>query len=424
MYKRQELWGAWREFGSVDQDSVALLEEALRALGPEDSPERAVVLGRLAVQLYFSGQVSRRELLARQAVAMARRLGDQHTLCQTLDALHSAMWRPDNPRQRLAVSAELLAVARASDTLSARMKAHYYRMLTLVELGEVAAADAEYDEFQRIAQRLGQPGFLLLARCWRVMRLLMRGCYAEVERIIAEQPDQVDDTPVESRYRAYNQATLCGRLLRDRHRLEELEWRVRQFAGRAAHWRPDLALVLAETGQHDEANRVLNTLMVRDVVDRPDTLAWLPCLATQAEACAVLGVPAHASRLHRALLPYAGQVVATGAFFSGSVDHYLGLLRTVSGQFDEAVTHLRAALEQHRRMGAVPWVARTQHRLAQALLARNGDGDHDQARDLLRQARTAARRIGMTGLLALLDAEPDPAPAPATHHHAARSRVW
>ena len=68
--------GQWSVLGRVDEARLALLEEALEALGDEDSPLRARLLARLALELYYSGDPERRLALSEQAVDLARRLGD------------------------------------------------------------------------------------------------------------------------------------------------------------------------------------------------------------------------------------------------------------------------------------------------------------------------------------------------------------
>jgi hypothetical protein len=60
------------EYGVVDRDAIALLEDALVLLGDEDGPERARVLGRLAETLYhLPGSVARRDTLSREALEVA-----------------------------------------------------------------------------------------------------------------------------------------------------------------------------------------------------------------------------------------------------------------------------------------------------------------------------------------------------------------
>jgi hypothetical protein len=67
-----------------------------------------------------------------------------------------------------------------------------------------------------------------------------------------------------------------------------------------------------------------------------------------------------------------------------------------AGEHEKANRHLRDALALNTRIGAQPWVARTQGDLARLLLARDGPGDRDSASELLRAALDTAERLEMT----------------------------
>src|SRR5205814_7720161 len=70
--------------GRVDTVRVGLLEEALALLGEDSSALRVQLQGRLARELYWSPSHVRVEELSRQAVVMARELGDPETLASAL----------------------------------------------------------------------------------------------------------------------------------------------------------------------------------------------------------------------------------------------------------------------------------------------------------------------------------------------------
>jgi hypothetical protein len=57
--------------------------------------------------------------------------------------------------------------------------------------------------------------------------------------------------------------------------------------------------------------------------------------------------------------------------------------------------HFIDALAMHEKMGARPWVARTQLAYAEMLLARRRRGDKARARDLLAEAVLTADALGM-----------------------------
>ena len=82
------------------------------------------------------------------------------------------------------------------------------------------------------------------------------------------------------------------------------------------------------------------------------------------------------------LLPWeALNAVDLSEGFRGAVSRYLGILATTNGRSDDARHHYDDALKMNETMGALPWLAYTQHDYAQMLLSRNGPGDHERAHD-------------------------------------------
>ena len=134
-----------------------------------------------------------------------------------------------------------------------------------------------------------------------------------------------------------------------------------------------------------------------------------------AYVCAYLGDHDSARKLYEELLPVADlNAVGVGEGARGSVARSLGLLATLLGRRDEAEQHVHAALAANERMGARPWVARTQQEYAQLLLARDAPGDRDRAGDLLEAALETARALGMTTLAARIQKAGGRAPSAAT----------
>ena len=96
--------GSWRAPTSSTKALIALYEEASGALGDADSLLRARVLGQLAVELVYTPHRERRDALTREAVAMARRLGDRTGLAQVLILRLIAMNDPFTLAERLALT--------------------------------------------------------------------------------------------------------------------------------------------------------------------------------------------------------------------------------------------------------------------------------------------------------------------------------
>jgi hypothetical protein len=68
------------------------------------------------------------------------------------------------------------------------------------------------------------------------------------------------------------------------------------------------------------------------------------------------------------------------------------------GRWQEGEAHFDQALAMNTRMGANPWLARTQYHYAQMLLARRAPGDTERARMLLGDASAISRQLGMRSL--------------------------
>ena len=88
--------------GAVDTEKVEVLELALDRIAADD-PDRALVLATLCQELNF-GERDRRDALAREAVAIARKSGDDVTIVRVLNGVHD----PANLLQALDWSADAL----------------------------------------------------------------------------------------------------------------------------------------------------------------------------------------------------------------------------------------------------------------------------------------------------------------------------
>ncbi|MDQ4130265.1 MAG: maleylpyruvate isomerase N-terminal domain-containing protein [Actinomycetota bacterium] len=88
----------------------------------------------------------------------------------------------------------------------------------------------------------------------------------------------------------------------------------------------------------------------------------------------------------------------------GSVERQLGLLATTMARWEDATAHFEAALARNEALASPPLVARTRADYASMLARRGEPNDHERAAELRRQAATTARELGITRLLAELEA--------------------
>ena len=88
-------------------------------------------------------------------------------------------------------------------------------------------------------------------------------------------------------------------------------------------------------------------------------------------------------------------VQATRLVYAGPVSFLVGGLRLLVGDLDGGMALLQTALEDARRIGSPPYVARTTVALARAHAFRDGPGDAEAARELASSALELATELGM-----------------------------
>jgi DNA-binding CsgD family transcriptional regulator/tetratricopeptide (TPR) repeat protein len=386
------------EIGSLDMSQVGLLEEALRVLGGEESALRARVLAGLARALYYSDSLEWRTALSQQAVAMARRVGDPLALADALNCRHAAIWGPESTAEQLDVATELVHLAEQIGDSERALQGHHWRLIDLLELGEVQAVDVEIDTYIWRAEEVHQPLYRWYAALFRTMRALLAGRFEDGERL-ARQALELGQQ-VQNRNATVNFVVQMFVVRREQGRLGELEATLTEVAERIPEmpaWRCGLAYLYSELGRRAEARRVFEHLAVDDFAGLPRDAHWLSGITLLSEVCAFLGDARRAAVLYHLLLPYAGRNIVLGAALAcrGAVSRILGVLATVLARWDAAAQHFEEALTMNARLGASGWLAHTYHEYAMLLLARDQRGDRAHARALLEQALRIYRDLGV-----------------------------
>ena len=390
----------WR-VGVLATPVVRLLEEAFQRLGGEDSLFTAKILSGLSRSLRGSGDLRQALTYAQQAVDMARRLDNPELIAANLQGMIYALQEPSHVQQRLAYATEALQLAEVANAKEPLGEARYWRVLCLIEIGDISATDAEIDAHALVGEALQQSLYFHISKGFRAMRALMQGRFADSERLAQEA------FAIGQHLQTENAAGVFGlqmfTLRREQGRLKELEPVVRYFVQQhtvAGAWRPGLALIYSELGRKEEARTEFEHLAQQDFTDFPVDALWTASLTYLADVCTFLGDKVRAATLYKLLLPYAGRTVVIGAAAAcyGAVSRYLGALATTLERWDEAERHFEDALAMNARMEAWPWLAHTQYQYATMLLARDQPGDDEKARGLLQAALLTARELGMRAL--------------------------
>ncbi|MFP5362132.1 MAG: ATP-binding protein [Thermoleophilia bacterium] len=358
------------ELGRVDEGLVALLDEAREALGDEDGPLRARVLGRQATELYFSDRVQERAALADQAVAIARRCGDRAALASTLSARLLALWGPENGLQRLQAASDVVGLAEEAGDRELVLRGHVWRIVSLMELGDWVGADIALAFHARLAEELRDPLHLWYVPLFGATRALLEGRHADAERFAG------DAFAAGRRAQAQNAAQLYAMQLfalrAEQGRLAEVEQSLAQLGRRypaAAVWRAASAFALSALGRTDDARRAFEAMTGDRAAELPRDGEWLSTVALLIRTGAQLGDAGRTGELGELLAPYMhGAVIAgRGAVCLGPVSRFAGIAAAAAGRRAEAIGLLEHALAVARRWGAEPMIAAIGLELAELL---------------------------------------------------------
>ncbi len=384
----------WLRAGG-DQRLVALLEEALATLGDEEPLLRVRLLARLAGALRDEPALEPRSSLSREAVEVARGLGDPYALGYALVSRFAATWGPDADLAGIAEEVGELAAEAGDPELA--VDACFLRREAWMYVGDnerVAAAAAEH---RALADELRQPiqqwYDVVISSHWA----LFQGDFAGAERL-AEEALRVgrrpSDQDADISYRLSQFA-----LRREQGGLEEVEGLIREAVDKYPGYRSFaclVALLECELGRENDARSTFDALAADDFAAFPRDAEWLFCLAALVEVAGYLEDRDRAAVLYDLLRPYAHlNALASGEFPIGSVGRYVGIAAARLGRWSEAEQQLGDAREVNDRMGARPWVAHTDHDLARTLLVRDERGDRARARALLSTVLDTYRELGM-----------------------------
>ena len=393
------------------QHAVPLVQEALRLLPNGDTRRRALLVAELAFALRSTGAVDAVERTGRQAIALADELGEACLRAEVRVRIVMGL-RGDATTlpARLELGREMVELAGAIDDQQQVSNCWYWRLLTLIEAGEI-------EEFSGLLERLRQHsktyksarnqylhdllrGALCLLRGeWSEAEALIEGAYAQGEKFDAVQ--QLPGSQAQGAEGTYGAQMF--ELNRALGRLQVVAPVVRRMIedGGARMWAPGAMMMCCEVGLLDLARTRLDALAANDFSNIARDDMWTTCMVFCAEACARLRDAKRAEILHALLLPYSDQTANyPNAVCFGSVSTYLGMLAQTMGRLDLARAHFNRAIDKNRAMGAWPQLARTEVRFAQLLLNGETDIERESGKRLIADAEQLAARFDMAGLAA------------------------
>ena len=386
----------------ADPGLVSQLEQALSALGP-DHPELGVrLLARLAIELAYEPDPSRRDAISAEALALARRTRDPAALAAALSARHVTIWGPEGCSERLELAREMLALAQQAGDRELALQARNWRIVDLLELGDGRAMRHEVDAYAELSVEARLPAFAWYVPLWRATLALLEGRIAEGVDLSHRARDLGRQAGDANANGFFAEQMMLRMVVQGRIRdLDPADAGVDVDVAARAHtgpaWRAfrfTFAWWHAERDEFDHAREDFEAAIADGLSTLPRDVNWLAALTSATEACVLLEDLARARELRALLEPYAKRMVATarGASCGGSVAYLLARLAALCGDLDAADQMFEQAQQRDERVGAPAFVLRDLRAHERFL---RSAGRHSRADGLLRRGADLALSLGL-----------------------------
>ena len=390
------------ETGVVDDELIALLQQAIEHSTSADASMQAHLHARLAVAKYWADDKSTAALCDR-ADELLTPDTPLLTRAATSTSRLIATWRHDNLAERKRLLARSLSEVERSGDPDLKLVIRGMAFSIRAESGNMAGARAEVRQLARLAEAGATPQLRWLTLGYRATLAIAEARLSDAEKLgqrYATIGASIDDR---------NAMLMFGaQLLQVRYeqdRLEELIEPLHDYVARfpaLVAWRASLPDVLEAAGLHREAQQELAELEELGLPAPADPL-WLACNVSYTRACYELRVVRLAPVLYERLAPYGDCIATVGytATILGSIHRYLGMLATLMQDFRAAERHFERALDVNWRNELPLMTAWTRLNFAQMLLARDGSPSSRSMR-LAGQALRTAQASGLVRLASRL----------------------
>lgn len=380
--------------GDVDRDRIAIIDRALELLDEPDSSDRARLLALATVERLYDADLGTRSEMARDAVATARRSGDDAALTFVLHVVCQAIRAPHTLEQRVVWVEEACELAERTGNRWTQLTARAERMLTAMERGDRSTLRAEIAFARAVYEHHPDPQSLWANTFQDVWCAILSGDLVEAERLndVALELGMASGQP--DAMTIYSGQFTNIRYLQGR--LGELIPLIEQAmidAPGLPVYRAVLALACGRSG-HVERTIALLDDAVATGLTMPVDNAWTTANAAWADAACQVGHRPAAAIVREHLAPFHDHVVTTHVTFQPAVAHYLGRLDHLLGRFDDADAWFGEALTIHERLESPVLVAHTRAAWSALLAERDADDDHARAAALAEQAEAAATSGG------------------------------
>jgi tetratricopeptide (TPR) repeat protein len=390
-------------YGNVDSELIALLQEALEALPPSDGVLRARVMARLAAALQPGEDPQGPIQIARDAIAMARRLGDREALLDTMRNGGSAMVDLGDLEERIILDREHAVLAEELGNPVEALRGNLRSIMDYLQLGRLDDAWRAMRACERITEDLNHPAYRWRPLALRVLRATWEGDFDEAEQLAEEVRllcERAGDPNA-----AATHAMQKTRLLRLRGHFDaQAPWlaEIDQQWGESEMGRINANFIIG--AEHFSAGRT--ELAVRRAYDREDARKILRLGDHTLQLSFVkMSIAVEdrelAEQLYRHLLVTREHLVTGGMLYltiEGPTTWGLASLARFLGRDVEAREHYEQAIATSRRTGGHPVHALISLEYAQMLSDSEATEDRRRALALAEDARSTADDLGMHAL--------------------------
>ncbi|MFD7258999.1 BTAD domain-containing putative transcriptional regulator [Streptomyces sp. NPDC059874] len=326
-----------RPYGMVDTPVVEQLERLLERSDHEPDV-RCLLLGAYAAEL-SDGKVAKVRAGAREALALARELGEPALLAGALATLVKELDADVEWRERAELGGELDRLGATHDLPAHHWYGMFIRATALAAAGDVAGVHALLERSTELARAYRMPGPVAVGAIASATLAHVEGRFEDAERMYTAAAARVarQGSPHAEGQLAIATATLRasqGRLA------ESLPWFREAYARFGPPAADLLAAALAAAGRSEEAREILG----RAGPLRPDYL-FKVLASFRAMALVMLGERQGAEELYESLLPYRDAPPTSSGFSVAlrPVARTLGELAELLGRDDEAAAHFARA---------------------------------------------------------------------------------
>jgi DNA-binding CsgD family transcriptional regulator len=341
--------------GYVDQEIVAVFQDALDALPPEPSATRARLLAGLASELQAS-DLDHSRALARDAITIARSLDDWITLGRVLIPYRQLLHEPVYAAERRAVSQELIELGRRVNEPIFTLAGFWHLSLLAREDGDLVRSEELFAKADALFGDRPPPYARLFRVTYQATREYLAGDLVGAE---ATATDLLAVAPA-ARYDIVNFYSPLLFIRLQQGRIAEVVPRLERMVRSQPHHRgyaAALAAALARVGRRGDAATLLADLAGQDY-DLPHNFNWLTGTIELADAVELLDDRPGAAILHKRLEPFAGRLADHIVGVSWPVDHALAQLALTLHDPHGAAAAAARALEASRRRGTPSFLAR------------------------------------------------------------------